>query len=152
PPLHARPPRLMLVRCESYGRGQALGVATDALRSLLRLPKGASVEQSEAAIAAKKLTHQDGGLLARLLANQNIADGNDPRGARDLLWLTMTELVLNTCGNEPCAVMVEDAQWSDPESVAWIDHVLGRAGGKPFFAMLLMRPAFWRSQGQRFVG
>jgi serine/threonine protein kinase len=151
-PAHARPPRMMLVRCESYGRGQALGVATDALRALLGLPKGASLAQAEAAVAERKLTHHDGGLLARLLANQPIADGIDPRGARDALWLSMTELVLGASSKEPCAIIIEDAQWSDPESIAWIDHLLGRAGNKPLFALLLMRPAFWRSQGQRFVG
>src|SRR5262249_36109406 len=75
-----------------------------------------------------------------------------PRGARDALWLSMTELVLGACAVEPCAMLIEDAQWSDPESIGWIDHLLGRAGGKPLFAMMLMRPAFWRSQGQRFVG
>jgi serine/threonine protein kinase/tetratricopeptide (TPR) repeat protein len=164
---HARAPRLMLMRCESYGRGQALGVATDALRALLGLPKGASIEQAEAALADRRLMtlgvlpaaaaraslhHQDGGILARLLANQPLPDGIDPRGARDALWLSMTELVLSACAVEPCALIVEDAQWSDPESIAWMDHLLGRAGNKPLFVMMLMRPAFWRSQAQRFVG
>jgi eukaryotic-like serine/threonine-protein kinase len=147
-----RAPRLMHMRCEPYGRGQALGVATDALRALLGLPKGASLEQAETAVAERKLHRPDGGLLARLLANQPFPEGIDPRGARDALWLSMTELVLGACAVDPCALLVEDAQWSDPESVAWIDHLLGRAGTKPLFVMLLMRPAFWRNQGQRFVG
>ena len=147
-----RAPRLMHVRCESYGRGQALGVATDALRSLLGLPKGASLEQAEHAVAERKLHNQDGGLLARLLANQPFPDGIDPRGARDTLYLSMTELMLGAASSAPCAILIEDAQWSDPESIAWIDHLLGRASGKPMFVMLLMRPQFWRGQGQRFVG
>jgi serine/threonine protein kinase/tetratricopeptide (TPR) repeat protein len=145
-------PRLMHVRCESYGRGQALGVATDALRGLLRLPKGASLEQAEQAVAERRLHHQDGGLLARLLANQPFPEGIDPRGARDALYLSMTELVLGVASAAPCAMLIEDAQWSDPESVAWVDHLLGRGGGRPLFVLMLMRPAFWRSQGQRFVG
>src|SRR6185369_5578045 len=68
------------------------------------------------------------------------------------LYLSMTELVLGAASAEPWALMVEDAQWSDPESIAWIDHLLGRAGGRPLFSMMLMRPSFWRGQGQRFVG
>jgi serine/threonine protein kinase len=147
-----RPPELVVVRCESYGRGQALGVAADALRSLLALPKGASLDQAEQAVAERRLHTQDGGLLARLLANQPFLEGIDPRGARDALYLSMTELVLGVCAAEPCALLIEDAQWSDPESVAWMDHLLGRAGSRPLFVMMLMRPAFWRSQGQRFVG
>jgi tetratricopeptide (TPR) repeat protein/tRNA A-37 threonylcarbamoyl transferase component Bud32 len=147
-----QPPRLMHVRCESYGRSQALGVATDALRGLFGLPKGAALEQAAEAVAERKLHQKDGGLLARLLANQPFPEGIDPRGARDSLYLSMTELVLSVAAAYPCAMLIEDAQWSDPESIAWIDHILGRATGKPFFAMLLMRPSFWRGQGQRFVG
>jgi serine/threonine protein kinase len=147
-----RVPLLVTVRCESYGRGQALGVAADGLRSLLALPKGASLDQATRAVGERRLHHQDGGLLARLLANQPFLEGIDPRGARDALYLSMTELVLGVCAAEPCALIIEDAQWSDPESVAWIDHLLGRAGSRPLFVMMLMRPAFWRSQGQRFVG
>ncbi|APR78087.1 serine/threonine protein kinase [Minicystis rosea] len=145
-------PRLMHVRCESYGRSQALGVATDALRSLLGLSKGASLEQAEQAVAERRLQQRDGGLLARLLANQPFPEGIDPRGARDSLYLSMTELVLGAAATEPCAMMIEDAQWSDPESIAWVDHLLARGANRPFFAMLLIRPSFWRGQGQRFVG
>ena len=152
PPRRARSPRLMHVRCESYGKSQALGVATDALRSLLGLPKGASLEQTTAAVSERRLHQKDGGLLATLLANQPFPDGMDARGARDLLYVSMTELVTSVTASEPCAMLIEDAQWSDPESIAWIDHLLGRATNKPFFAMLLMRPSFWRGQGQRFAG
>ena len=152
PSRRLRAPRLMHVRCESYGKSQALGVATDALRSLLSLPKGASLEQAEAAIAERRPHHKDGGLLARLLANQPLPDGIDPRGARDSLYLSMTELVIGVTAAEPCAMLIEDAQWSDPESITWIDHLLARASARPFFAMLLMRPSFWRGQGQRFAG
>jgi tetratricopeptide (TPR) repeat protein len=155
------PPRLMHVRCESFGKGQALGVAADALRGLLGFSKGASLEQAEqsitmgpqaAQLADRRRNLKDGGLLARLLANQPFPEGIDPRGARDSLYLSMTELVLGVAAAEPCAMLIEDAQWSDPESIAWVDHLLARASGKPFFAMLLMRPSFWRGQGQRFVG
>ena len=144
-------PRIVGVRCESFGRGQALGVAGDILRSLMGLPKGASLDQVKAALGDRVASHGDG-LLARLLANQPLPEGMDPRGARDSLYLAMTELLLGAVSAGPCAILVEDAQWSDPESIAWIDHLLGRANGRPLFTMLLMRPSFWRSQGQRFVG
>jgi eukaryotic-like serine/threonine-protein kinase len=145
-------PHLMQVRCESYGRGQALGIATDLLRSLFGLPKGASLEQAEEAMRARRITPNDGGLLARLLANQPFPEGIEPRGARDSLYVSMTELVLQAASNEPCALLVEDAQWSDPESIAWIDHLLARASGRSLFVMMMMRPSFWRDQAQRFTG
>lgn len=145
-------PRLVTVRCESYGRSQALGVATDVLRGLLGLAKGASLEMAEHSVADRRLQNQDGGLLARLLANHPFLEGIEPRGARDALYVSMTELVLASASADPCAILIEDAQWSDPESVAWVDHLLGRAGGRPLFVVMLMRPSFWRSHGQRFVG
>ncbi|WP_437737072.1 serine/threonine-protein kinase [Sorangium sp. So ce1335] len=146
------PPRRVQLRCESFGRAQALGVATDALRVLMGLPKGASLEQADDAVRARRLLHGDGGLLARLLANQPFPDGVDLRGARDALYLSMTDIAVGAASVEPCALLVEDAQWADPESVAWLDHLLGRATGRALFIMLMVRPAFWRDQGQRFAG
>ncbi len=148
----AEPPRIVQVRCESYGRGQALGIATDAIRGLLGLPKGASLEQADEAVAARRLVHTDGGLLARLLANQPFPEGLEPRFARDSLYVSMTELVLGAASVAPVALLVEDAQWSDPESIAWVDHVLSRASGRRLFALMMMRPSFWRDQAQRFAG
>ncbi len=148
------PPKVMLVRCESYARSQALGTAADALRSLLLLPKGADVEQARAAVRAAvspaRQEAEEHGLLAHLLSNQPFPEGVEPRAARDALYVSMTELVLETAAREPCALVIEDAQWADPESIAWVDHLLGRAQGKPLFALLLVRPAFWRSSPQRF--
>ena len=57
-----------------------------------------------------------------------------------------------SASSEPCALLVEDAQWSDPESIAWIDHLLARASGRSLFVMMMMRPSFWRDQAQRFTG
>ena len=144
--------QLLLVRCESFGRAQALGVAADALRSLVGVPKGASLDDAIEAVGLSEHYRGDGGLLARLLANQPFPQGIEPRGARDSLYVSMTELVLGAASEKPCVLLIEDAQWADPESMAWIDHLLGRAAGRPLFAMLMMRPSFWRNQGQRFAG
>jgi serine/threonine protein kinase/tetratricopeptide (TPR) repeat protein len=146
------PPRFMQVRCESYGRAQALGVASDLMRALLALPKGALLEQAEEAVLAWKIGGIDGELVARLLANQPFPEGIEPRGARDSLYVSMTEIVMHAANVEPCVIVVEDAQWADPESIAWIDHLLGRANGRPLFALMMMRPSFWRDQAQRFAG
>jgi tetratricopeptide (TPR) repeat protein len=146
------PPLLVRVRCESFGRAQALGVATDALRTLLGLPKGANIEQVEQALRSRKVKNVEDSPLSRLLANQPFDDGLDPRGARDSLYLSMTELAIGAATASPCLLIFEDAQWSDPESISWIEHLLGRATNLPLFVMMVMRPLFWRDQGQRFVG
>ncbi|NUO52707.1 MAG: protein kinase, partial [Polyangiaceae bacterium] len=146
--------KVMLVRCESYAKSQALGTAADALRSLLLLPKGASLEQAKEAVRnAESPARQEAEehfLLAHLLSNQPFPESVEPRAARDALYVSMTELVLETAAREPCALVIEDAQWADPESIAWVDHLLGRAQGKPLFALMLVRPAFWRNNPQRF--
>ncbi len=146
------PPLLVRVRCESFGRAQALGVATDALRTLLGLPKGANIEQVEHALRTRKVKNAEDSPLSRLLANQPFDDGLDPRGARDSLYLSMTELAIGAATSSPCVLLFEDAQWSDPESISWIEHLLGRATNLPLFVAMVMRPQFWRDQGQRFVG
>jgi hypothetical protein len=92
-------------------------------------------------------------LVASLLANQPFPEGIDPRGARDALYVSMTELVLRRAGTR--AVW---RSWSrtrsgrTPESIAWLDHLLGRATGRPLFLLLIVRPAFWREHPQRFTG
>lgn len=152
---HDSPPRVMLVRCESYGKVQALGTASDALRSLLHLSKGATLEQAQEAIdgfvPAARRGELELVLLARLLSNQPFPEGVEPRAARDALYVAMTELVVEAAGKEPCALVIEDAQWADPESVAWVDHLLGRAQGKSLFTLLFVRPSFWRNHPQRFT-
>ncbi len=142
--------RIVRARCEAYGRARALGTAADALIDLLRIPKGASVEQVASALAPLALVHDEGGLLANLLAGEQLA-GVDPHRARDILYLAMTELMLNVTRAEPCVLVLEDLQWSDPESVAWFDHLLSRAQGHRLLVLVLARPSFWKDNRGRFT-
>jgi predicted ATPase len=137
-------------RCEPFGVGQPLGVAAELGRALLKLPRDATLEQASAAIERRARLAGDTELLARLFANQPFPSGLD--SARESLYLSLTELALGATSAAPCTLVVEDAQWSDPESMAWLDHLLSRAGGRPLFVLLAMRPAFWRDQAQRFLG
>ncbi len=146
------PPRSMVVRCESYARAQSLGTASELLRSLLLLPKGATMSEARAAIrAVSNRDAEEHALLAQLLSNQPFPEGVEPRAARDALYVSMTELVGAAAERNACAIVIEDAQWADPESIAWVDHLLGRVEGKALFALLLVRPAFWRAHPQRFA-
>jgi hypothetical protein len=155
----AEAPHVVLQRSDAYGRGHALGAAADVLRAIISLPKGASSAEAESAIVNRlgpatrsELTDNNRQLLARLLVNEPLPEGLDPRGSRDALWLAMTDLVLQVVANEPVAVVVEDLQWADPESIGWIDHMLGRASHKPLVVMALLRPDFWQDNSERFAG
>ncbi len=152
-------PRVVLQRSEAYGKSQALGAATDVVRALLNLPKGVSVGEAEAAIVEQlgpetrsEVTSQNREIVARLLADEALPEGADLAGTRDLLWLAMTDLVLQVIGQKPVVIIVEDLQWADPESVGWIDHLIGRATSRPLLVLALMRPGFWADHAGRFTG
>lgn len=152
-------PRVVLQRSEAYGRSQALGAATDIVRGLLNLPKGSTVVEAETAIVEQlgpetrsEITAQNREIVASLLADKALPDGTDLLGMRDLVWLAMTDLVLQVAGTTPTTIVVEDAQWADPESVGWIDHLIGRSAGRPLLLLALMRPSFWTDYTGRFAG
>jgi len=152
-------PYVVFQRSEAYGRGHALGAAADVLRGVLGLPKAVTMKDALGAITNQlgpdtlgSSTARSWDRVARLLANEPFPEGLDPRGARDALWLEMTELVLEVAANEPLAVVLEDLQWADAESVEWVDHLLGRAAGRPVLVLALLRPDFWVEGRDRFSG
>ncbi len=138
----AEAPPVILQRSEAYGRGHALGAAADVLRAIIGLPKGTTAAEAESAIVGRlgpatrdELTAQSRELLSRLLANEALPEGLDPRGSRDALWLAMTDLVLQVVVTEPTVIIMEDLQWADPESIGWLDHMLGRSSHQPLVVL-----------------
>jgi predicted ATPase len=91
-------------------------------------------------------------LLSKLLANEELPEGIDPRGARDALWLAMTELLVQVAHEEPTILALEDLQWADPESIAWFDHLLSRSSHQRLLVLALVRPEFWSLHSGRFAG
>lgn len=155
----AEAPQVILQRSEAYGQGQSLGAAADVLRAIIGLPKGATSTEAARAIVARlgpatrdELTARTRDLVARLLANEPLTEGVDPRGSRDALWLAMTDLVLQITAVENTAILVEDLQWADPESIGWLDHMMGRAANRPLLVMAMVRPEFWSANPERFAG
>jgi tRNA A-37 threonylcarbamoyl transferase component Bud32 len=155
----AGPPRVVLQQSDAYGRAHVLGAAADILRALLGLSKDTSGREAESAIVAQlgpatrnELTSSNRHLLARLLANEPLPEGLDPRGSRDVLWLAMTDVVVQLVDGEPTIIVMEDLQWADPESTGWIDHLLGRTAHRALLVLGLARPTFWVEHPKRFAG
>lgn len=154
---HADAPRIIVQRSDAYASRHILGAAAEVIRSIIDLPRDASSDQIESAIVERlgpetmsELTRENRELLAGLLGKQNESSFVDPGASRDALWLAMTDLVTKVLSNETVVLVLEDLQWADAESIAWIDHVLGRSSGHPLFVLNCVRPVFWDSEEGRF--
>jgi serine/threonine protein kinase/tetratricopeptide (TPR) repeat protein len=154
---HAAAPRIVLVRCETFGKSHTLGVAADVARGLCGIGKGAT--KADALLATETL--RDAGaaldgdareLVARLMANEPLPERADARAARDALWMALTEIGLSVARRGPLVIGIEDSQWADAESLSWVDHFLGRAAGQPLWVMATARPGLWREDPDRFSG
>lgn len=154
---HGSAPRIALVRSESFAKSHALGMMADVARQLAGVPKGATLEDARFAVGAllaralvtNPSTHE---LVARLVANEPLPESVDARAARDALWIALTDVTLKLSRETPLVIAVEDAQWADLESLAWLDHLLARAAGHSVFVLATARPTFWRDDPSRFTG
>jgi tetratricopeptide (TPR) repeat protein len=179
---HAAAPRIVLVRCETFGKSHTFGVAADIARGLAGVMKGATKEDALAATEPllgprtqrpsappfvipierpstsilDAVDSTDGrdprDLLARLMANEPLPALADARAARDALWMTLTEMGVRVAEQTPFVIGIEDAQWADAESMQWIDHLLARAADLPLWVFMTARPGMWRDDPERFGG
>src|ERR1019366_1334251 len=94
---HASTPRVLFARSESFSKSHALGVVADVARGLTGVAKGAPLQEAldatDVLIALSDVpcSHASRELIARLVANEPLPEVADTRGARDGLWLVLTE-------------------------------------------------------------
>lgn len=150
---HPRRARLVPARCEPFGKGLALGALAELVRALCRVPKGASTAITEelvssyaASIGATNFVHYTP-VVARWLANELADEGV----ARDALWLAATALATATAAQSPLVLALEDGQWCDAESLAFLDHLLGRGQKTAILLVVTARPHFFRDDAHRFA-
>ena len=154
---HPSAPRVVMVRAESFAKSHALGIMADVARGLAGVAKGAALSDAMAATEALLARIDLAGpstrdLVARLLANEPLPEGVDARAGRDALWIALTDMALRVSNEAPLVISVEDAQWADLESLAWLDHLLARAVGHAVFVLATARPTLWRDDPARFAG
>jgi eukaryotic-like serine/threonine-protein kinase len=155
---HAAAPRVVVARSESFAKTHALGAVGDIARGLTGVARGAPLEEAleatSALLAATGVPCSVASreLLARLVANEALPHLDDARGSRDALWLVLTDITLGIARRGPLICVLEDAQWVDAESLAWIDHLLARASGCPLYVLAAARPTLWRDDPARFEG
>jgi hypothetical protein len=155
---HASAPRIVLARAESFAKSHALGIVGDVARGLTGVAKGAPLQEAldatDVLIAVSEVPCSDASreLLARLVANESLPELDDTRGARDALWLVLTDMTAGMARHNPLVIVLEDAQWADGESLSWLEHLLARAAGRPVCVVSCARPTLWREDPSLFEG
>lgn len=156
--VHLPPQRRLEQRSEPYGMRRALGVALDVLRRAIGLQKLGDEAAARLAIERTVEAGLDEQLRSRLplfvklLSQQQVPAEEDTRGLRDLVWLFMTQAIEHCLTQGPIVIVCEDLQWADPESVQWLDHLLGRATELPLLLLVTARREFWSENPDRFAG
>ena len=154
---HSSAPRIAMVRAESFAKSHALGIMADVARGLAGVAKGAAHGDAMLATDALLARIDLAGpstreLVARLVANEPLPEAVDARAARDALWIALTDMALRVSKEAALVIALEDAQWADLESLAWLDHLLARAVGHSVFVLATARPTMWRDDPARFNG
>ena len=149
------PPRIIIHRAEAYGQKHSLGAASELMRNLLSIPKGLSVDETRvhsSNIENPKLKPIAEGMpIDELftLSGLGAIKANDAQTiVRDIVWLWMTESIASLSKNDPVVLVLEDAQWADSDSIAWIEHLLRQVETGRLFILLLARPQFWEETGK----
>ena len=154
---HSSAPRVVVVRAESFAKSHALGIMADVARGLAGVTKGAALSDATAATDALLARIDLVGpstrdLVVRFVANEPLPESVDARGARDALWIALTDMALRVSKETALVIALEDAQWADLESLAWLDHLLARAAGHSVFVLATARPTLWRDDPARWSG
>ncbi len=139
------------VRCQSYQQDTPYALAGSLMLSLLGLP-----EDAEPAIVAPALDrfaaeHLPGladaaSLLGRMLgldAGEEAAYGLLPQQARTAAFLAFADLLVALARRKPLAIVVEDLQWADEASIAWLEPLIRRLASEsraPLLAIMAGRP------------
>lgn len=150
---HATKPRIVVARGDAFTKRRALGLMSDMIRGLVSAADAAAMVDAftrDVPVWVKSTPATSIDFVRRLVMGERLDEGGG--ATRDDMWLATTELVCAYAERYPLVFAVEDAQWVDAESLAWLDHMLARSANLRCFCLLTMRPTFWRDQRNRFSG
>jgi eukaryotic-like serine/threonine-protein kinase len=150
-----QPPRVIALRCEALSAQQSLALVPPLLREVAGVPRGAV--GAVVALAVHKSLDELGErndlvrrLLVKLAANEDL-DAQGTEGLREALWLAMMDLVLLKASERPVVLFIDDGQWMDAESLAWVEQLVARASRHALFVVTALRPAFWGQHSRAFA-
>ncbi len=150
-----KPPRVISLRCDALSAQQSLALIPSLLREVVGVARGALRTTVAAAVndALDELGEKNEllrRLLVKLAANEDI-DAQGTEGLREALWLAMMDLVLHQARESPVVLFVDDGQWIDGESLAWLGQLLARVGRQSIFVVVAVRPSFWSQHSRAFA-
>jgi len=145
-------PRVLHGRCLAYAGAPTYLPFIQILRSALGLKDDMALaeETAQAREGVRQIWPEDewGEVDAVELVTELLAPGGDgrrPAGRdtdqiRDQLFFVVERLLGRLAASEPLVLVVEDAQWADPSSLALIEHLARTLRRARVFMILNMRP------------
>ena len=134
-------------RCLSYGEGVAFWALAEIVRQRLGI-----AEEDPAGVAAAKLAEgldrfvpdeaeraYVGLRLSRLLGVPVAGDGGSALSREELFagWRLFFERL---AAENPVVLLIEDAQYADPDLLDFLDHLIDWTGDLPIYVLVLARP------------
>jgi DNA-binding CsgD family transcriptional regulator len=108
---------------------------------------GLAVEALEQALAERPPAKRDRLLSGRAMLARSLLEGSDdalgtaPRQQLAAVAAALTTLTLRLGAERPLALIVDDAHWSDPESLRWLGQLVSRLEGDvPVALLVAFRP------------
>ena len=76
---------------------------------------------------------------------------SDPQLAADRMRVSLADLI-SEMARRPLAIVLDDAQWADPPSLALLDDLLGRLSTRPLLVFIASRSELGERDGDLFAG
>jgi class 3 adenylate cyclase/tetratricopeptide (TPR) repeat protein len=134
-------------RCLTYGEGVAFWALAEIVRQRLGI-----AEEDPAEVAAGKLADgldrfvpegaeraYVGPRLSRLLGVQVTGD-NESALSREELFAGWRLFFERLAAEDPVVLLIEDAQYADPDLLDFLDHLMDWTGDLPIYVLVLARP------------
>ena len=148
---HPAHPRVLSGRGESHRRETLLHAIGTAIRSAAFDEGERNVVHRRAALRAlcadaigTERAIECATTLGRLLGlpDETAEDAgrpSDPQLVRDRLRLAVADTLAGLCARQPVALVLDDAQWSDPVSLELVEELLERCAELPLLVVVLAR-------------
>jgi ketosteroid isomerase-like protein/tetratricopeptide (TPR) repeat protein len=126
---------VVVARCDAAG-GATFAPLAEALRELLGIEAGASVDTARAAIEAALPRDDDG---ARVAAGVAALLTGSPATPEETFFV-VRRLLAGIAGTKPVVLVIDDLQWAEPLLLDLVEHLVQWGAGVPLLVLVGARP------------